>query len=71
MESGHRDRGERRKLFVRVIRLIKCADLSGMYTARELRDKYAPFLAVTFIQKVLAEDPRLIRTFAMSSKGGC
>lgn len=59
VRGGCRRRGPKRKLKIRVVRLIIRAAKTGEYTARELRDKYAPDVTVRRVQQVLQSDPEL------------
>ena len=43
----------------RALRLILRHARSGNYTARQLRDRFAPIVTVRRIQQLLAEDPHL------------
>ncbi len=59
VRAGGRKRVVRRKLFNRVVRLIVRQARTGLYTARELRDRYAPHVTVRRVQQLLAAEPDL------------
>ncbi len=46
----------RRKLPMRLVRLILRQAKTGLYTARELRDRYAPMVTVRRVQQLLAAE---------------
>ncbi len=58
-QGGQRRTGPKRKVLQREVRLLLRQARTGEYSARQLRDLYAPMVTVRRVQQLLAADPHL------------